>query len=50
MTLHQFSEYLANIHLFERLSTGEKPEDAEVYNESEIEDIARNHGINIPEK
>jgi len=49
MTLYQFNEYMQNIHTYEKLSTGDKPEETESYTEDEIGNIAKDYGIKIPE-
>ncbi len=50
MTMYQFDNYMQNIHTYEKLSQGEGSEvETENYSENEIEDIAKDYGINIPE-
>lgn len=50
MTMYQFDNYMQNIHTYEKLAHGECPEvETENYSENEIENIAKDYGINIPE-
>ena len=51
MTRYQFNSYMEEIHTYEKLSMGEEVEEAETenYTEKEIENIAKDYGINIPE-
>lgn len=49
MTMYQFDNYMKNIHTYEKLAQGEESEVTENYTENEIEDIAKDYGINIPE-
>ncbi len=50
MTMYQFDNYMQNIHTYEKLAQGEGSEiEAENYSENEIENIAKDYGINILE-
>lgn len=50
MTMYQFDNYMQNIHTYEKLAQGEESEvETENYTENEIEDIAKDYGIQIPE-
>ena len=50
MTMYQFDNYMQNIHTYEKLAQGEGSEvETENYTDTEIENIAKDYGINIPE-
>lgn len=50
MTMYQFDNYMKNIHTYEKLAQGEGSEvETENYTDTEIENIAKDYGINIPE-
>ena len=50
MTMYQFNIYMQNIHAYEKLAHGETSEvETENYTDNEIENIAKDYGINIPE-
>ena len=50
MTMYQFDNYMKNIHTYEKLAQGDASEvETENYTENEIESIAKDYGINIPE-
>lgn len=51
MTMYQFGEYMQNMNLYEKLSMGNEAEqEQEVYTETELIEIAQNHGIEIPKE
>ena len=49
MTMYQFDTYMQNIHTYEKSIHGEETGEVEDYSNNEIETIAKDYGINIPE-
>lgn len=48
MTMYQYTQYMQNIHKYEMIANGENTDDT-VGEEADTHDIARRHGINIPD-
>lgn len=48
MTMYQYTQYMQNIHKYEMIANGENTDDTGS-KETDTHDIARRHGINIPD-